>query len=90
MGGVGGPHNLVASSSVLAIGFRVSTTPNGASSKTLYRRAPTRGLADAASPKGYPLTKEFRCEELDEKVEDGVPELQEDEIASSSSSSSSD
>lgn len=49
-----------------------------------------KGACRRCFPKVYPLTKEFHCEALDEKVEDGVPELQEDEIASSSSSSSGD
>ena len=49
-----------------------------------------KGACRRCFPKGYPLTKEFHCEVLDERLEDGVPELQEDEIASSSSSTSSD
>ena len=49
-----------------------------------------KGACRRCFPKGYPLTKEPYVEVLEEKVEEGVPELQEDEIASSSSSSSSD
>ena len=41
-------------------------------------------------PKGYPLTKKTSVEEEREQVEDGIPELQEDEMKSSSEGSSSD